>query len=46
MNQNNNWKSYFSFTEAVNVDSVSFGDECDPQTTVLKLLQSGEDTWL
>lgn len=46
MEQSNNWKSYFSFTEAVNVDSVSFGEECDPQTTVLKLLQSGEDTWL
>ncbi len=46
MEQSNNWKSCFSFTEAVNVDSVSFGQECDPQTTVLKLLQSGKDTWL
>jgi hypothetical protein len=44
--QSNNWKGCFTFTEAVNVDSVSFGDECDPHSTVLKLLQSGEDTWL
>jgi hypothetical protein len=46
MEQSNNWKGCFTFTEAVNVDSVSFGDECDPHSTVLKLLQSGEDTWL
>lgn len=46
MEQSNHWKWCFSFTEAVNIDSVSFGEECAPQTTVLKLLQSGENTWL
>jgi hypothetical protein len=46
MNQTNDWKSCFSFTEAVNLDSISFGDDCEPRKTVLVLLNSGNDTWL
>ena len=46
MNQKNDWKSCFSFTEAVNLDSISFGDDCEPRKTVLMLLNSGNDTWL
>lgn len=46
MNQTNDWKNCFSFTEAVNLDSVSFGDDCEPRKTVLVLLNSGNDTWL
>ena len=46
MNQTNDWKSFFSFTEAVNLDSISFGDDCEPRKTVLVLLNSGNDTWL
>lgn len=46
MEQSNNWKNYFSFTNAVNLESVSFTEQCNPRETVLLLLQSGEDTWL
>ena len=46
MNQTNNWKGCFSFTEAVNLDSVSFAGQCNPKITLLPLLQSGQDTWL
>ena len=43
MNQKNNWKSVFSFTKAVNLDSISFGDDCESRKMVL--LNSGNDTW-
>jgi hypothetical protein len=46
MEQSNNWKNYFSFTKAVNLESLSFTEHCDPRETILLLLQSGEDTWL
>lgn len=46
MEQSNNWKNYFSYTKAVNLDSLSFTEHCNPRETVLLLLQSGEDTWL
>lgn len=46
MDQSNDWKSCFSYTEAVNLRSMSFGEQCDPRFTLLKLLQSGQDTWL
>jgi len=46
MSQNHRWRNYFGFNEAVNIDSISFGDECDPRKTLLELLQKGEDTWL
>ncbi|TSA39889.1 MAG: DUF4007 family protein [Methylococcaceae bacterium] len=46
MEQSHNWKDYFSFTNAVNLESLSFTEHCNPRETVLLLLQSGEDTWL
>ncbi|MCX7074259.1 MAG: hypothetical protein NTZ70_05505 [Methylococcales bacterium] len=46
MNQKNGWKSCFSFTEAVNLNSVSFEALCTPDKTLLLLLQEGRDTWL
>lgn len=46
LNQNHRWKTHFSFNEAVNLDSISFGDDCNPRKTLLELLQKGEDTWL
>jgi len=46
MEQSNNWKEYFSYTKAVNLDSVSFTENCTPRTTILLLLQSSDDTWL
>ncbi len=46
MNQANDWKNCFSFTEAVNLDSISFEHECEPDKTLVRLLNSGNDTWL
>jgi len=46
MNQSPRWKNHFGFNEAVNIDSISFGDDCNPRKTLLELLQKGEDTWL
>jgi len=46
ISQNHRWKNHFGFNEAVNIDSISFGDDCDPRKTLLELLQKGEDTWL
>lgn len=46
MDQSNAWKAVFSFTEAVNIKSISFAEQCDPRATLLVLLQTGEDTWL
>ncbi len=46
MNQSHNWKRYFSFNEAVNIDSIAFEEDCAPGKTLLLLLQQGEDTWL
>jgi hypothetical protein len=46
MEQSNNWKHYFSFTNAVNLESLSFTEQCNPRETILLLLQSNEDTWL
>lgn len=46
MNQTNHWKECFSFTEAVDLESLKFAGQCDPKKTLLPLLQSGDDTWL
>ncbi len=46
MNQSHQWQNYFSFNEAVNLDSIAFADDCDPRKTLLLLLQQGKDTWL
>ena len=42
----NQWHSYFSFDQAADLDSITFKDACDPNQTVLLLLQKGQDTWL
>ena len=46
MAQMNQWHSYFSFDQAADLDSITFKDACDPNQTVLLLLQKGQDTWL
>lgn len=46
MAQMNQWQSYFSFDQAADLDSITFKDDCDPNKTVLLLLQKGQDTWL
>lgn len=46
ISQNHRWKNHFGFNEAVNIDSISFGDDCNPRKTLLELLQKSEDTWL
>jgi hypothetical protein len=46
MTRLNKWQNYFSHTTQANLDSVSFGDACTPEKTLLLLLQEGRDTWL
>lgn len=46
MSQMHEWQGYFSFDHAVDLDSITFKDACDPDKTVLLLLQKGQDTWM
>lgn len=46
MSQMHQWQAYFSFDHAVDLDSITFKESCDPSKTVLLLLQKGQDTWL
>ncbi len=46
MSQMNKWHDYFSFDHAVDLDSISFKEQCMPAITLLLLLQKGQDTWL
>lgn len=46
MSQMHQWQGYFSFDHAVDLDSITFKELCDPSKTVLLLLQKGPDTWL
>jgi len=46
MSQMTQWQGYFTFDHAVDLDSISFKDQCVPTTTLLLLLQKGQDTWL
>lgn len=40
------WQSYFSFDYAADLDSITFKAACEPNRTLLELLQKGQDTWL
>lgn len=46
ISQMHEWQTYFSFDHAVDLNSVTFKDACDPNKTILLLLQNGEDTWM
>ncbi len=46
MSQMHKWQSYFSYDHAVDLDSLSFKENCNPNKTILLLLQNGQDTWL
>ncbi|NOQ36399.1 MAG: hypothetical protein GQ569_10980 [Methylococcaceae bacterium] len=46
ISQTSRWNNHFVFKESINIDSISFGDDCNPKKTLLELLQKGEDTWL
>jgi hypothetical protein len=46
MKQSGKWFSYFNYDTQANLDSISFGDLCTPDKTLLLLLQEGSDTWL
>lgn len=46
MSQMHKWQSYFSFDHAVDLNSISFKENYDPNKTILLLLQKGQDTWL
>ena len=40
------WQKYFSFTEAVNLNSVFFSEHLKSTDTLLILLQNAKDSWL
>jgi hypothetical protein len=40
------WQNELSFTENVNLDSITFGENFIPKKTLLVLLQESQDTWL
>ncbi|MCK4843014.1 MAG: DUF4007 family protein [Methylococcales bacterium] len=40
------WQGHFSFDYAVDLESITFKDSCEPNRTLLELLQKGQDTWL
>lgn len=46
MKQSGKWFAYFNYDTQANLDSISFGDLCTPDKTLLLLLQEGSDTWL
>ncbi len=46
MSQMNQWKEYFVFDQAANLESITFKELCLPKVTLKLLLQQGEDTWL
>lgn len=46
MSQMQIWHDYFSFDQAVDLESITFKDACTPDKTVLLLLQQGQDTWM
>jgi hypothetical protein len=46
MSQMNQWKQYFVFDQAANLESITFKELCQPKITLKLLLQQGEDTWL
>jgi hypothetical protein len=46
MSQMHQWQAHFSFDNAADLDSITFKELCDPNQTVLMLLQKGQDTWL
>lgn len=46
MGQINQWKEYFSFDQAADLESITFKELCQPNNSLKLLLQQGEDTWL
>ena len=46
MSSMSEWQGHFSFDYAVDLESITFKDSCEPNRTLLELLQKGQDTWL
>ncbi|MEH6457831.1 MAG: DUF4007 family protein [Cocleimonas sp.] len=46
MSQMNQWKDFFTFDLAADLESITFKESCIPRKTLILLLQQGEDTWL
>jgi len=46
MSQMNQWKEYFGFDQAADLESITFKELCQPNTALKLLLQQGDDTWL
>lgn len=45
MSQSNEYSNFFSFQTAIDIESLTFSDDISPHKTVLRLIQSKEETW-
>jgi hypothetical protein len=45
LSQSTEFKSSFSFQTSLDIESLSFGDDVSPQKTMLRLIQTKEETW-
>lgn len=45
MSLSNQYSKYFSFGIAVDIESLTFSNDISPQVTMLRLIQSKEETW-
>jgi len=46
MSDSSLWENYLSFTEAVNLYSISFGEGLHRKTALIQLLKNNNDTWI
>lgn len=45
MSQSKEYGKYFNFSIAIDIESLTFSDEITPAHTILRLIQSKEETW-
>jgi len=45
MSQSNEYSKLFSFQTTIDIESITFADDISPHKTVLRLIQSKEETW-
>jgi hypothetical protein len=46
LSQNDRWRNYFGFTEAVNLNSIHFLEELKSLNTMLIMMQDSHNSWL
>ena len=46
LSENPHWSRYFSYNRAVDLDSITFKEECSPSKTVINLLHEKSKGWM